>query len=72
MDNEQLKKELKKFSVMYTAGPLAAALDQARLAIIDLEVEVRELTYWCQVAKDILPEEEFSEVQRVYELSEHD
>ena len=32
-------------------------------AIIELAEAVRDLGYWCQVAKDILPEEDFAMVQ---------
>ena len=36
-------------------------------AVQHLVSAVEDLGYWCQVAKDVLPEEEFAEVQRAYE-----
>lgn len=36
-------------------------------AIQEMATAVEELGYWCQVAKDILLEEDFAEVQRAYE-----
>lgn len=36
------------------------------VGVAALALAAQELGYWCQVAKDILPEEWFSEVQRVY------
>lgn len=42
MQNEQLKNDLKKFESMYQSGsPLITVLQQARLAISDLEDEVQ-------------------------------
>ncbi len=41
-------------------------IDQEQ-AIIEMADAVNELGYWCQVAKDVLPEEDFAEVQRAYE-----
>lgn len=38
----------------------------SELAISALVLAVKELGYWGQVAKDILPEEWFQEVQRAY------
>lgn len=39
-------------------------------AINELAEAVQDLGYWCQVAKDVLPEEEYEEVQRAYEYHE--
>lgn len=39
-------------------------------AIQELVEAVEDLGYWCQVAKDVLPTEEFNEVQRAYEYQD--
>lgn len=39
-------------------------------AISELVEAVQDLWYWCQVAKDILPKEEFDLVQEAYEYHE--
>lgn len=39
-------------------------------AINELVEAVQDLGYWCQVAKDVLPTEEFAEVQRCVEYRE--
>ena len=39
-------------------------------AIDELAKAVQDLGYWCQVAKDVLPKEEFDEVQYAYEYHE--
>lgn len=41
-------------------------IEQER-AIQELAEAVNDLGYWCQVAKDVLPVEEFAEVQRCVE-----
>lgn len=40
---EQLKKNMKKFEQMYGEGILVGTLREARLAISDLEEELKEL-----------------------------
>lgn len=44
-------------------------IDQEQ-AIQALVEAVDDLGYWCQVAKDVLPEEEFAEVQRCVEYQD--
>ncbi|MBT9285847.1 MULTISPECIES: hypothetical protein [Bacillus] len=39
-------------------------------AINELVEAVSDLGYWCQVAKDVLEEEDFNAVQEVYEYKE--
>ncbi|WP_231574969.1 hypothetical protein [Bacillus sp. B-jedd] len=39
-------------------------------AIGELVEAVRDLGYWCQVAKDVLPQEQFETVQEAYEYKE--
>jgi hypothetical protein len=39
-------------------------------AIEELVVAVKDLGYWCQVAKDVLPKEDFEMVQDAYEYHE--
>jgi hypothetical protein len=39
-------------------------------AITELVEAVQDLGYWCQVAKDVLPTEEYAEVQRCVEYQE--
>lgn len=39
-------------------------------AIEELVEAVQDLGYWCQVAKDVLPKEEFEMVQEAYEYHE--
>lgn len=39
-------------------------------AIQEMAQAVEDLGYWCQVAKDVLPEEEFAEVQRCVEYQD--
>lgn len=39
-------------------------------AIAELISAVEDLGYWCQVAKDVLPVEDFEEIQRAYEYHE--
>jgi hypothetical protein len=41
-------------------------------AISELVEAVKDLGYWCQVAKDILPTEQFEMVQEAYEYHEED
>ncbi|MET3505498.1 hypothetical protein [Halalkalibacter oceani] len=49
-------------------------IDEKRIsqeqAINELIEAAQDLGYWCQVAKDVLPKEEFDEVQRAYEYHE--
>lgn len=40
-------------------------------AISELVEAVSDLGYWCQVAKDVLPVEEFEMVQEAYEYKEN-
>lgn len=39
-------------------------------AIEELVEAVQDLGYWCQVAKDVLPKEEFEMVQEAFEYHE--
>lgn len=39
-------------------------------AIEELVEAVKDLGYWCQVAKDVLPDEDFKMVQEAYEYKE--
>jgi hypothetical protein len=39
-------------------------------AISELVEAVKDLGYWCQVAKDVLPTEQFEMVQEAYEYEE--
>ncbi|WP_102274070.1 hypothetical protein [Cytobacillus massiliigabonensis] len=39
-------------------------------AISELVEAVQDLGYWCQVAKDVLPTEQFETVQEAYEYHE--
>lgn len=39
-------------------------------AIMELVEAVQDLGYWCQVAKDVLPKEDFEMVQEAYEYHE--
>ncbi|MBG9734742.1 hypothetical protein [Paenibacillus alvei] len=41
-------------------------IDQEK-AIVEMAEAVNDLGYWCQVAKDVLPTEEFEMVQEAYE-----
>jgi hypothetical protein len=39
-------------------------------AILELVEAVKDLGYWCQVAKDVLPTEQFEMVQEAYEYED--
>ncbi|WP_433943474.1 hypothetical protein [Paenibacillus sp. SN-8-1] len=43
-------------------------VDQER-AIVEMAEAVQDLGYWCQVAKDVLPTEDFVMVQEAYEYN---
>lgn len=45
-------------------------IDQEQ-AICQLVGAVSDLGYWCQVAKDVLPDEDFQTVQEAYEYHEN-
>lgn len=53
---KQLKKEIKRYSEMYDGGGLVSTLTSVRVAITDLQEEVKSLNYSLELAIKALEE----------------